>query len=99
MPRKPLQEEPTDPVAAFAETLESHFDDLSAQFGLTPREREIAMLTAQGFTSTYIADKLVISASTVRFHQQNVYRKLDIHSRHELIELANADLIAASRNA
>ena len=91
--------EPADPVAAFAETLESHFDDLSAQFGLTPREREIAMLTAQGFTSTYIADKLVISASTVRFHQQNVYRKLDIHSRHELIELANADLIAASRNA
>ena len=58
---------------------------------LRERERraEIARLTAQGNTSNRIADILVISSSTVRFHQQNIYRKLDIHSRQEFIDLIN----------
>ena len=56
---------------------------------LTPREKEIAFFTVQGFSCAYIAEKLVVSNSTVRFHQQNLYRKFDVHSRNELIEFVN----------
>jgi len=62
---------------------------LTREYGLTAREAEILGLTARGHSSTFIAEQLVISASTVRFHQQNVYRKLDVHSRQELLALVN----------
>lgn len=64
----------------------------AAEYGLTPREIEVAQLTAQGFSCAYIAEKLVVSNSTVRFHQQNIYRKFDVHSRNELIELFLKDM-------
>ena len=50
----------------------------------------MALFTVQGFSCAYIANKLVVSNSTVRFHQQNIYRKFDVHSRNELIEAVNA---------
>ena len=58
---------------------------------LTAREAEILLLTARGHSSTFIAEQLFISASTVRFHQQNIYRKLDVHSRQELLALVNEE--------
>ena len=69
--------------------LKGRLDALSGEFGLTPREKEIAFFTVQGFSCAYIAEKLVVSNSTVRFHQQNLYRKFDVHSRNELIEFVN----------
>ena len=72
-----------------ADVLRQRIDELTAEYGLTPRETEIALLTAQGFSGTYIAEHLVVSNSTVRFHQQNLYRKLDVHSRDEFIERAS----------
>ena len=77
------------PPAAAPKTFEQRFDELSQQYGLTDREREIAELTARGYSSTRIAERLYISSSTVRFHQQNVYRKFDIHSRQEFVDLVN----------
>ncbi len=59
---------------------------------LTPREREIFALTARGYSSPFIAEQLVISDSTVRFHQRNIYAKLGVHSKQELIALANSGL-------
>lgn len=64
---------------------------LVAAHGLTGREAEILLLTARGHSSTFIAEQLFISASTVRFHQQNIYRKLDVHSRQELLSLVNEE--------
>lgn len=81
----PASPEPANPLVL----LESRIETLSAECGLTPRECEVAMLTAQGFSGAYIAERLVVSNSTVRFHQQNIYRKLDVHSRNELIELVS----------
>lgn len=77
-----------DPAVAFAHALAS-------EYGLTPREREIAVMTSRGYSSTYIAEKLVISSSTVRFHQRNIYTKLGIHSRQELIDRFNTHLEAS----
>jgi len=69
------------------DTLQRRIDGIASEYGLTPREREVAFLTVQGFSCAYIADKLVVSESTVRFHQKNLYKKLDVHSRNEFIEL------------
>ena len=69
--------------------LQARVDALVPSYGLTPREQEVTFLTVQGFSCGYIAEKLVVSESTVRFHQKNLYRKLDVHSRNELIEFVN----------
>ena len=85
----------SEQAAASAETPVSSIDErcaaLSATYDLTAREAEIFGLTARGHSSTYIAEQLFISASTVRFHQQNIYRKLDVHSRQELLSLVNEE--------
>jgi PAS domain S-box-containing protein len=55
---------------------------------LSPREREIARLTSEGMTSSAIGAALGISTRTVETHRANVYRKLGIRSRTELIVYA-----------
>ncbi|MFN2138311.1 MAG: response regulator, partial [Candidatus Promineifilaceae bacterium] len=44
---------------------------------LTPREKEVLELIAQGLTNVEIADELVISVKTVDRHRENIMRKLD----------------------
>ncbi|MGX5696847.1 LuxR C-terminal-related transcriptional regulator [Agromyces soli] len=51
---------------------------------LTPREREIASLAAQGLSSNEIAQRLFLSPRTVNNHLQSTYTKLGIRGRHEL---------------
>ena len=55
--------------------------------GLTNREREILPYIARGHRPAYVADLLCISEHTVRTHLHNMYRKLGINSREELIQL------------
>jgi DNA-binding CsgD family transcriptional regulator len=54
---------------------------------LTARECEVACHLLRGSTSGQIADMLHISPSTVKVHCRNIYEKLKIHSRIELIYL------------
>ena len=61
--------------------------DLATVFGLTARESEIMELIAKGRSKKYIASDLFISENTVRMHAKNVYAKLGVHSRQELISL------------
>ncbi|HEX2460507.1 MAG TPA: LuxR C-terminal-related transcriptional regulator, partial [Vicinamibacterales bacterium] len=57
---------------------------LSGSLGrLTPREQEVLSLIARGFTNRKIADKLVISESTVKVHVRHVLEKLGARSRTE----------------
>jgi DNA-binding CsgD family transcriptional regulator len=51
---------------------------------LTAREREVALLAANGLSSREIADRLVVSVRTVDNHLQRVYRKLGVSRRDEL---------------
>ncbi|OGO71185.1 MAG: DNA-binding response regulator [Chloroflexi bacterium RBG_19FT_COMBO_62_14] len=60
----------------------------SAAAHLTEREREILKLIAEGFSNGEIADRLVISPSTVHSHRANLMRKLELGSRHELVQYA-----------
>jgi DNA-binding CsgD family transcriptional regulator len=48
---------------------------------LTPREREILDLVAEGRTNAEIAESLWISRGTVRKHLDNIYAKLGVHTR------------------
>ena len=53
-------------------------DDLA---GLTPREREVLALVAEGLTNRQIAERLVLSEHTVHRHVTNLLGKLGLHSR------------------
>ncbi|RME48298.1 MAG: DNA-binding response regulator [Chloroflexi bacterium] len=55
---------------------------------LTERQREVLQLIAEGLTTEEIAEKLVISPYTVQTHRHNIMRKLNLHSRTELIKYA-----------
>jgi two-component system response regulator NreC len=55
---------------------------------LTPREREILKMIADGHTSREIADKLFVSLKTVLGHRTKIMGKLDLHNRTELIKYA-----------
>jgi DNA-binding CsgD family transcriptional regulator len=54
---------------------------------LTPQERQIAQLLAQGRTTREAAAALFISPKTVEYHLRHVYLKLDIRSRAALTEM------------
>ena len=49
--------------------------------GVTPREREVLALLADGLTNRQIAERLVLSEHTVHRHVANILRKLDLPSR------------------
>ena len=55
---------------------------------LTPREREVLTYIAEGHTNREIADALTISHKTVDRHRENIMRKLNLHSRVELVKYA-----------
>jgi DNA-binding NarL/FixJ family response regulator len=55
---------------------------------LSSREREVLQLTAEGLSSTQIAERLFISARTVETHRVNLMRKLGLHNQAEIIRYA-----------
>jgi DNA-binding NarL/FixJ family response regulator len=55
---------------------------------LSPREREVLQLIAEGYTNKEIAGILTISIKTVQTHRANLMAKLDLHDRGELIKYA-----------
>ena len=62
-------------------------DDCEA-VGLTDRERDVLGLIVEGLTEDGIADRLYISPHTVRSHIKSLYRKLEVHSRAEVVRVA-----------
>jgi two-component system response regulator NreC len=56
--------------------------------GLTDREHEVLTYLAEGANNEKIAAALVISPKTVERHRENIMRKLNMHSRAELVRYA-----------
>jgi len=55
---------------------------------LTEREREVLTLVAEGMMNREIGERLGISPKTVARHRENIMRKLELHSRTELVKYA-----------
>ncbi|MFD7962253.1 helix-turn-helix transcriptional regulator [Streptomyces zaomyceticus] len=58
---------------------------------LTPREREISVLVAEGLTNQAVADRLCLSPRTVESHVARVYRKTGVETRAALASLVVRD--------
>jgi DNA-binding NarL/FixJ family response regulator len=76
-----------------AERLDAHggsTEDIGLDFyqTLTPREREIFQMTAEGRSSSEIAEMLKISPRTVEIHRSHIMKKLGLRNQAELIRYA-----------
>jgi two-component system response regulator NreC len=62
--------------------------EMAAYDGLTPRQREVLTLIAEGLANQEIADQLEISVRTVERHRENIMERLNLHSRTALVKYA-----------
>ncbi len=58
---------------------------------LTSRERQVLELLAYGISNQQIASQLFLSESTVKSHIYKLYKKLDVHSRHDAIKMTKVN--------
>lgn len=75
-----LSENPIEMISAQCEVVA---DDHK----LSPREKEVFMLLAQGRTRNYISEELVLSINTVKTHIAHIYSKLGVADRQEMMSL------------
>ena len=61
---------------------------------LTPREREILQLVAEGYSNAQLARMLWVSQETVKFHLSNIYEKLEVSNRTEATRWAHIHGVA-----
>ena len=64
----------------------NYLEDLRGQYDLTKREFEILSLVFEGLSDYEISDQIHISPNTLKKHIQNIYRKLGISARWELMK-------------
>ena len=62
---------------------------LGSRYGLTKREVEVLKYLVSGRSSRRIQEELFISESTVHTHIRHIYQKLGVHSKQELLDLAD----------
>ena len=89
---------------ALLQLLRPHMTDIRARWErrrrlplLTPRETEVLEYVALGLTNKEIATRLVVSRTTVRTHLENIFGKLDLHSRAQLAVWAAEHGLAGDR--
>jgi DNA-binding CsgD family transcriptional regulator len=70
------------PIPLAMETLPEAF---LTKYGITDREREIILKVAQGKSNADIASELFISLGTVKTHLHNIYKKIGVDSRFDLL--------------
>ena len=79
---------PVSPVAN--ESIDVDVDP-AVRAGLTPREREILLLAAQGLSNAAVAQQLWVTEQTIKFHLSNAYRKLGVSNRTEATHWAGVN--------
>lgn len=79
----PLSERAFDVSGARAESGPADLHDL-----LTPRERQVLQLAAEGLTSAAVAARLFISPRTAEMHRANALRKLGLKTQTDLVRYA-----------
>ena len=61
---------------------------IARDYGLTNREFDVFVRLAHGRSGAFIAEELTLSENTVKGHTKRLYTKLGVHTRQELINLA-----------
>ncbi|MBQ3106569.1 MAG: helix-turn-helix transcriptional regulator [Eggerthellaceae bacterium] len=84
------------PSAARPNVFYAKCDVVAERYGLSRRQREVLVMLAKGRNADYITEKLVISPHTAKAHIYNVYQKVGVHSRPELMDLVESVEIEAS---
>ncbi len=82
-----ITNEPDDEGEPTRQRFRDRCDQIAATYKLSRRETEVFYLFARGRSSSRIADDFYISSGTASTHLRNIYRKLDVHSRQELLDL------------
>ncbi|MBX7232266.1 MAG: helix-turn-helix transcriptional regulator [Bdellovibrionales bacterium] len=59
--------------------------DVLIQKGLSSREAEVAELVTKGLSNKEVANQLFVTEKTVKFHLTNIYKKMNVKSRAQLI--------------
>ena len=59
--------------------------DVLTQKGLSSREAEVAELVSKGLSNKEVANQLFVTEKTVKFHLTNIYKKMAVKSRAQLI--------------
>ncbi len=81
-------EVPADTAAPlYKRTWQDCCEYLSVRYGLSPRESEVFTLLSRGRSQKYISEHLFISQTTSKTHSYRIYKKLDVNSQQELIDL------------
>jgi RNA polymerase sigma factor (sigma-70 family) len=80
--KSPARAESADADGAESARARSAFDTL------TPREREVLQLMAEGYATKEVAHRLHVSVKTVETHRRQIMEKLDLHSVAELTKYA-----------
>jgi two-component system response regulator TtrR len=71
----------------FHKQLEENRETVQAYLTLTPREKEIFSMVAEGIPNKDISEKLAISLPTVKMHRANAFDKMQVHSSTEALLL------------
>lgn len=67
-------------------------EGVAREYGLTVRETDVCVCLAKGKSTVSAAESLNLSNATVKSHANNIYRKLGIHTRDQLIDLVELQL-------
>jgi DNA-binding CsgD family transcriptional regulator len=71
--------------------------EAAAVFGLSPVQKRLAGLIAEGLSLPDIADKMKIKASTARTHLERIYDKVGVSSRRAIVAAQHHGRVAPMR--
>lgn len=79
----------TDLISSNSSTNIDELNDYLNRAGISPREKEIITLIMKGDSNKKISNQLYISLSTVKTHVSNIFQKLNVESRFEIMSKIN----------
>ncbi len=82
-----------DLVSTFKKQNNLTFIDLCVKYKITKREKEIIICLCEGKTNKEIAESLFITPITVRDHCSNIYRKIKVKNRTQLVRIFNGNFL------